>query len=226
MLQSKDKKVDISLITSFKLMNYYVGASDLRALDKIIKSGGNVKNYQKLHSKIYIFDDNIAIVSSSNLTNGGLINNYEYGVLVDDENVNNIVNDFNLLSNNEMTGRITLSEINEVQKIISNVPKNENIYIPKFDYEVKQNNLEIFTGGTESIEKSLTGWKLEVFKSINKLENVNFSLEELNLFIPAFKQKFPDNNNIEAKIRQQLQLLRDIGLIEFETKGKYKKLWN
>ncbi|MFA6309249.1 MAG: hypothetical protein WC677_05850 [Clostridia bacterium] len=32
-------------------------------------------------------------------------------------------------------------------------------------------------------------------------------------------------NNIEAKIRQQLQLLRDLGLVKFEGNGVYKKLW-
>lgn len=225
MLQSKKENVDISLITSFKLMNYYVGASDLKALDKIIQSGGNIKNYQKLHSKIYIFDDNIAVVSSSNLTNGGLINNYEYGILIDDENVKSILNDFNLLSNNEITGKISLNEINEAQKIISNIPKSENIFIPKFDIETKQNNFEVFTGGVESIVKSLTGWKLEVFLCVSKLEKIDFRLEELNQFSPYLKSKFPDNNNIEAKIRQQLQLLRDVGLIEFKTKGNYTKLW-
>lgn len=225
MISSKKDIVDISLITSFKLMNYYVGASDLEALNKIIISGGNIKNYQKLHSKIYIFDDKIAVISSSNLTNGGLINNFEYGVLIDDENVNNVVNDYNLLTNNEFTGKITLNEINEAKKIISNVPKSEKINLPKIDFENKQNDFEVFTGGIESITKSLTGWKLEVFLCINQIENINFKLEEVNEFIPYLKTKFPDNNNIEAKIRQQLQLLRDIGLIEFKIKGNYMKLW-
>lgn len=32
--------------------------------------------------------------------------------------------------------------------------------------------------------------------------------------------------NIKAKIRQQIQLLRDLGLIAFLNKGEYLKLWN
>ncbi len=226
MISSKRDEVNISLITSFKLMNYYVGASDLEALNKIIVSGGNIKNYQNLHSKIYIFDDKVAVVSSSNLTNGGLINNFEYGVLINDGNVNQVINDFDLLTNSEFTGKISLNEINQAKKIISNVPKSEKIIFPKVDnFEYKQNDFEVFTGGIESITKSLNGWKLEVFQCINQIESINFKLDELNEFIPYLKNKFPENNNVEAKIRQQLQFLRDIGLIEFKTKGNYIKLW-
>jgi type II restriction enzyme len=32
----------------------------------------------------------------------------------------------------------------------------------------------------------------------------------------------PQNRNIEAKIRQQLQMLRDHGLIEFLGNGRYR----
>jgi len=32
------------------------------------------------------------------------------------------------------------------------------------------------------------------------------------------------NNNIEAKIRQQLQILRDNGVVEFIGRGLYKKV--
>ena len=37
------------------------------------------------------------------------------------------------------------------------------------------------------------------------------------------KIRHPENNNIEAKIRQQLQFLRDKGFIQFLSPGQYKK---
>ncbi|MBQ1398560.1 MAG: restriction endonuclease, partial [Clostridia bacterium] len=37
-------------------------------------------------------------------------------------------------------------------------------------------------------------------------------------------QKHIHNNNIEAKIRQQLQILRDKGFIEFLERGHYRKI--
>lgn len=43
-------------------------------------------------------------------------------------------------------------------------------------------------------------------------------------FKEVLKLKYPDNDFIKDKIRQQLQLLRDKGLIEFKTRGNYKKI--
>lgn len=37
-------------------------------------------------------------------------------------------------------------------------------------------------------------------------------------------KKHPWNSNINAKIRQQLQVLRDKGFIEFAGRGKYRKI--
>jgi type II restriction enzyme len=44
------------------------------------------------------------------------------------------------------------------------------------------------------------------------------------MFENHFKEKYPNNNFIKDKIRQQLQQLRDKGIIEFIGNGKYKKM--
>lgn len=43
-------------------------------------------------------------------------------------------------------------------------------------------------------------------------------------FEDKLKIKYPNNNFIKDKIRQQLQILRDKGIIEFTGRGIYKKL--
>ena len=43
-------------------------------------------------------------------------------------------------------------------------------------------------------------------------------------FVKELQLKHPKNNNIEAKIRQQLQFLRDKGIIEFKGNGKYRRI--
>jgi hypothetical protein len=48
-----------------------------------------------------------------------------------------------------------------------------------------------------------------------------FSPGELYAFEAALKTAHPENRNIRPKIRQQLQILRDLGLIEFMEPGKY-----
>lgn len=225
MLENKVSNANVSLITSFKLMNYFVGASDLTALTKIINSGGSVKNFQKLHSKLYIFDDSVAVISSANLTYGGLISNYEYGILLEGKNVEVIVNDYATLEADVVTGDITSASIQLAKEVLSKVPQSKRPSIPDFDSTILSQTKDVYTGGVESIASSLSGWKLEVFKILNQIQTVDFTAHDLELFIPYLQQKFPNNNNIDAKIRQQLQLLRDIGLVQFNGNGKYCKLW-
>ena len=59
---------------------------------------------------------------------------------------------------------------------------------------------------------------------IDKIKNDTFSLKEIYIFETYLKTKYPNNNHIKDKIRQQLQILRDKGIIEFSGRGSYKKL--
>ena len=65
------------------------------------------------------------------------------------------------------------------------------------------------------------GWALEVLRVIETLNVREFTLQSIYDFEAHFKKLFPYNNFIRAKIRQQLQVLRDAGLIEFEGRGRY-----
>ncbi|CAA6810748.1 MAG: Restriction endonuclease [uncultured Sulfurovum sp.] len=66
------------------------------------------------------------------------------------------------------------------------------------------------------------GWLLDIIKCIEMLEVKNFSLYEIYTFEKYLKIKYPENNNIQAKIRQQLQILRDKNYLDFVGRGKYK----
>ncbi|PWB77784.1 MAG: restriction endonuclease [Candidatus Methylomirabilota bacterium] len=65
------------------------------------------------------------------------------------------------------------------------------------------------------------GWTLEVLRIIQSLDVREFTLQRIYDFETQLKQRFPHNNFIRAKIRQQLQVLRDAGLIAFEGQGRY-----
>jgi type II restriction enzyme len=68
------------------------------------------------------------------------------------------------------------------------------------------------------------GWILDVLQSIDSINKNNFTLDEVYQFESKLKQKYPNNNFIKDKIRQQLQILRDKGIIEFTSRGNYKKV--
>lgn len=65
------------------------------------------------------------------------------------------------------------------------------------------------------------GWALEILRNIQSLNMREFTLQKMYEFEVQLKRRFPRNNFIRAKIRQQLQVLRDAGLIVFEGRGRY-----
>lgn len=65
------------------------------------------------------------------------------------------------------------------------------------------------------------GWALDVLTCVEKL-NTDFSLKELYAFEDWLSVKHPENNHIKDKIRQQLQILREKGLLEFINAGTYR----
>ena len=72
-------------------------------------------------------------------------------------------------------------------------------------------------------KKASRSWIIEILNVIDKIPFQEFKLADVYLFENYFKEKFPDNNFIKDKIRQQLQVLRDKGIIEFKGNSSYKK---
>ncbi|MBO5254682.1 MAG: hypothetical protein J6B07_02535 [Opitutales bacterium] len=65
------------------------------------------------------------------------------------------------------------------------------------------------------------GWLLDVLKCIELLGMSDFSLKDIYAFEEILRKKHPKNFNIKAKIRQQLQMLRDFGYLSFTKRGNY-----
>ncbi len=72
--------------------------------------------------------------------------------------------------------------------------------------------------------KDAKGWILDVMNCIDSINTEKFTLEDVYKFEEKLKLKYPNNNFIKDKIRQQLQFLRDKGIIEFSSRGNYKKI--
>ena len=75
----------------------------------------------------------------------------------------------------------------------------------------------------ETGDLNCRGWLMDVLNCVNNLPQV-FSLEEMYRFEEMLQHHHPDNHNIRPKIRQQLQLLRDRGFVEFLGNGSYRRL--
>jgi type II restriction enzyme len=68
------------------------------------------------------------------------------------------------------------------------------------------------------------GWIIDILNVIARIKKEVFNLKDVYTYVPYLKSLHPNNNNIEAKIRQQLQILRDNDIIEFLGRGVYKKI--
>jgi len=68
------------------------------------------------------------------------------------------------------------------------------------------------------------GWTMDVLNCVNKISSEVFTLRDIYEFANQLSKNHSENHNVEAKIRQQLQFLRDKGFIEFIGRGIYKKI--
>lgn len=85
---------------------------------------------------------------------------------------------------------------------------------------------EAFNKTTFLRDKSVEtkGWILDILNCIEKIPKKEFSLKDVYNFESELIIKYPNNNHVKDKIRQQLQFLRDKGIIEFNGRGNYKKI--
>lgn len=111
---------------------------------------------------------------------------------------------------------IDISKVAESGKVF--LIKNSSVIDPQIVNQAFNKTLFIREKNSES-----RGWILDVLKCVDAIQNENFKLDEVYKFEPELRLKYPQNNFIKDKIRQQLQVLRDRGIIEFLGNGKYKK---
>lgn len=66
------------------------------------------------------------------------------------------------------------------------------------------------------------GWLADVLVDVRQLGQETFSLSDIYAFEEKLAKLHPNNKHIRPKIRQQLQVLRNHGIIEFLGKGSYQ----
>jgi len=74
----------------------------------------------------------------------------------------------------------------------------------------------------EEKEISVKGWLLDVMRCVEKIGKKEFTLKDMYVFERELGKLHPDNKHIKDKIRQQLQVLRDKGYLDFVSRGYYR----
>lgn len=217
-LNQKNPQSNFHLITNFTYNYFYRKASDLQAMQKILEANFTITNCQTLHAKIYSFDYQNSIITSANLTHSGFYKNTELGILTNNVDTNKKLKNtlHQLILNNES---ISSDIIEKIETMLENSPK-QNIYDDENEID------EIYKIQEDEIYTTLPkGWTQEVYQVINQFEKPQFDTQDIYQYTSFFQNRYPNNHHIEDKIRQQLQILRDLGLLKFLGNGNYKKLW-
>jgi len=96
------ENVEIKLVTKIDFDSIANGASDAESINTLRENFSNisVRLSDELHAKVYIFDGHQALITSANLTHSAFMKNFEYGVLIkNEESIDSVLNDFNNIFN-------------------------------------------------------------------------------------------------------------------------------
>lgn len=111
--------------------------------------------------------------------------------------------------------------------MLRKVPEEGKIYIVKDEIEQPVDQIISKVKKTDFIRKykmSERGWILDILNCVNKIEDKEFTLDQMYEFEKVLANRHPENHHIKDKIRQQLQVLRDKGIVEFKGRGHYRKI--
>ena len=110
---------------------------------------------------------------------------------------------------------------------IGNIPESGKIYIVRNSRQEDKSRVVDQYQRTLSLQTSRIdsrGWLMDVLRCVERIPNDDFQLDEVYVFADELQRKYPENNFVRDKIRQQLQYLRDKGFIQFTTRGNYRKI--
>jgi type II restriction enzyme len=74
----------------------------------------------------------------------------------------------------------------------------------------------------EKLQLEKRGWTLDVLQVVQSLGKTEFTLADVYAHTRDLAKLHPKNAHVPDKIRQQLQVLRDLGLLEFLGSGSYR----
>jgi len=74
----------------------------------------------------------------------------------------------------------------------------------------------------ENLKVEKRGWTLDVLEVVRSLGTAEFTLQHVYSHAATLAKLHPNNSHVHDKIRQQLQVLRALGLLSFLGSGSYR----
>jgi hypothetical protein len=223
-----DSNIAVTLLTRTLLGDFASNASNLDALHALAERAGGVLSLSALHAKVYVIDKRCALVTSANATFSGMYRNRECGVETKNRlainTLRNLIesgfgssprpqlwtaDDLNDLRKPVETLRVALSRITLLREPAVEAP-------PRVLLQRRQ---------LERLIESFSGWLQLTMEGISQIRADNFTMNEVfHACAPLAASRFPENQHVREKLRQQMQRLRDLGMVLFLGGGKYERL--
>lgn len=200
-VSSKFKEEGIlRFLTDLSPRNIYQGSTNPNSFRILFNSINTIQLFHlpRLHAKVYISDEKSAVITSGNLTAGGIFRNFEYGVRINEtEFVSSIKSD--LLGFADLGAKVGLAEINHYCDISDEVSKLYRAKEKSVKSEVEQRFREAITEANDQlISASLSGGALHtVFeRTIKYLLNKNgpMATTDIHLLIEDIHPDLCDNS--------------------------------
>jgi type II restriction enzyme len=109
--------------------------------------------------------------------------------------------------------------------ILSNIPLDARVHLvldgkPANSRDVRRQYRRLRPIVDLKVEER--GWLLDLLNVVRSLHRNTFRLREVYEYESHLSKLHPNNHHIQHKIRQQLQFLRNKGLLEFLRPGEYR----
>jgi hypothetical protein len=223
-----DRRVQLTVLTRTLLAEFAARSSDLDAVIKLAERAGGVLSLSSLHAKTYIVDERCALITSANATYSGMHRNWECGYqLIDKSKVRTLrgmlLRGFGSTPPPQLWTVHDLIELRQpVEKLRAALPRPA--VRPSADVEAPR-RVQLQRKEYSRLVHSFSGWLELTLEGIGRIQTKTFSMDEVfAACAPLARERYPENRHVREKLRQQMQRLRDLGLILFVGRGRYERL--
>jgi hypothetical protein len=220
--------VEFTLLTRTLLSDFARSASDLEAVWALAVRSGGVLSLSSLHAKVYVVDNRRALITSANATFSGMHHNRECGFEIRRRKDIGVLRGFirSGFGSNAKPQFWTADDLAElrgpVESLRAALPRvailrDKAIETP-MRVRLQRRQLERLIG-------SFSGWLQLTMEGISQISSESFTMTDVfAACLPLATSRFPDNRHVREKLRQQMQRLRDLGLVLFLGGGRYERL--
>jgi len=193
-------KLELRVLTDFSPINICQGSTDPHALRTLAAAFPEISliHLPKLHAKVYVSDTKAAIITSANLTSGGLARNYEYGIKIKEPSlIRTVASD--VIDYSNLGALISMENLDRFCGISLTLSqtyrKQQNSIIKSLKQELKE---QLLTAEDELIRLRLAGGAMHTVFEKTILYLINRygpqTTEELHLRIESIHPDLCDNS--------------------------------